>query len=116
MNEYLPGGRWVRVISLAGHRVHPVGNWHRATAASVGRPDRDPFRIEVDCTRELHAGLVAEGELLFTAEIPLANVCRECRRSWHAERARERHPHLYAVPAQGAAAPRGRRAGLPELA
>lgn len=102
--EYLPGGRWVRVISLAGHRVQPVGTWHRATVASLDRLDRDPDRIDVDCERELHAGLLPDAELLFTTDLPLANVCKLCRRVWLAEQARDRHGHLALVRNERAAA------------
>ncbi|MFM2105249.1 MAG: hypothetical protein RL338_281 [Chloroflexota bacterium] len=83
--EYIPGGRWVRVLAADGTIVEPRGRWHLATEDPSTELDDTPRRAELVCGRELRATRARGEELAFVATLPLANLCVACHREWHRE-------------------------------
>lgn len=77
--DYLPGGRWVRLLAHSGWSIVPVGRWHLASRATTVGPGT--MTVALMCGRELRA----EGQVSEIASIvglPKANACPSCERAW----------------------------------
>lgn len=78
--EYLPGGRWVRLLGADGWAVVPLGRWHLA-AGSAPVPHGARL-VTLVCGRDLRTGGSRGNEIASIAGLPNANVCPACERAW----------------------------------
>lgn len=78
--EYLPGGRWARLLVADGWSVVPVGRWHLAVAPVPVAPGAS--RVALVCGRELRTTGARGSEIASIAGLPHANACPVCERAW----------------------------------